>query len=684
VRLLTVRRVALTTALVAAGVAVPALGKVAVGPGPDLTEAAVRTTEPVVISGSAFGTWAAPAELTAKAPSVAGAECLDGDNSCSHNQYETPEVASGAALGEGTPVDALIGYRWDPAAGRYLEIPFQVDELAARYLSNNASTFSVYSQVDQHLTYVFDQERFRWTAEDPADPCHAVPVDGVATTPDPVPGLDTDDEVAFMASDAGPAAPAGAQLPDGVDELRTVVITDPSARGRQRYAYVGRAASGAKPSFTAANGYVRYQPDADSDRFLFSESSYESYGNTYKGAWYDETAGRCVTDDPKQHRPKDTAWVRTSRYAFRYDGRWLLTALQVAPGQAGDTFDASTWSYGPDLIDQWKARAFQQRPGGETPCCGYEEEVNNWGGSSILMGVRAGPVRVIRATWGADSSTNNVRTEVFYRDEIRQLENLRVHVIPPFDGIYAQWDYNAGRVATYFNPYVPRGVAIDGQNDEVFGNTRMRVAYDGVWVRDDDPVPVVGPQDLGAGSDGPCPEETDAACVNNDVDVPDPTFGGPNPGLNYEQITGSFGTLVHRTTIKQVTAGAGYSVVTVPYYRDDACFDDGTGTDPGPHVKSRAVDPEVDSRGQPRVCWTPEMGDPMLVSPRDRLYQGDIGTHGIHIELIADSDNALTTVPLTEIASEGRIVVLPGQQPNVGERYGRSFEKPLVATVLPG
>src|SRR5439155_664088 len=86
------------------------------------------------------------------------------------------------------------------------------------------------------------------------------------------------------------------------------------------------------------------------------------------------------------------------------------------------------------------------------------------------MGWRAGPVRVIRATWGADSSTNNVRTETFYRDEVRTNDDLRVHVIPPADGIYSQWDFNAGKVSTYYNPYVPNGVPVDGKNDEVFGN----------------------------------------------------------------------------------------------------------------------------------------------------------------------------------------------------------------------
>jgi hypothetical protein len=652
-------------------------------PVPDLTVPAARDTEPVVLQGSAFGPWAAPAEVTAKLPEPEGAMCIGGDESkCSHNQYERPEVATGDTLGQGVPVDRLIGYRWDADTGSFVQIPFQVDELAVRYLSNNASGFSVYSWSDQHPTYVFDQERFRWTAEDPADPCRAVARDGVETTPDPVPELDTDDEVSFLASDAGAPAPLGTPAPAGIDALKQVVLVDPYRPAELRAVYVGLAAAdGPRPAFDATNGYVRYEPDADADTFLFSESSYEDYGNTYKGAWFDPATGTCVTDDARQHRPKDTAWVRTPRYAFRYDGRWLMTALRVAPEAAPATTDAGAWSYGPDLVDQWKARAFQQRPGGETPCCGYEEEVNNWGGSSMLMGVRAGPVRVIRATWGADSSTNNVRTEIFYRDEIRQIDYLRVHVVPPFDGIYSQWDYNAGKVSEYFNPWVPDGVPIDGQNDEVIGNTRMRVGVDGVQLDDDDPIPVVGPQHLGVGADGRCPDAPEDACINNDIDVADPTMSGPNPGLNYEQITGPNGTLVHRTSFRQVTGGSAYALVTVPYYRDDSCFDDGTGTDPGPHVNPRQVDPDVGSDGAPRVCWTPAMGDPDTVTPRDHLYQGSIGTHGVHIELIVDSDNALTTLPLTEIDSETRIVVLPGRLPNVGEQYGRGTEKPLVAFV---
>src|SRR5207248_106934 len=187
------RTIVITLAALAVGgsALVPALASTPVA---DPTIPAGREVEPVVLTGASFPQWAAPAEVTAKAPSVAGANCTSGGNTCSHNTYEKPEVATGDALGSGVDVNKLLGYRWNEHAHKFVQIPFQVDELATRYLSNNASTFSFYSETDQHPTYVFDQERFRWTKSDPADPCHAI-ADGPPTTPDPVPGLDTNDEL---------------------------------------------------------------------------------------------------------------------------------------------------------------------------------------------------------------------------------------------------------------------------------------------------------------------------------------------------------------------------------------------------------------------------------------------------------------------------------------------------------
>src|SRR5205085_582841 len=201
----------------------------------DPTVPAGRDVEPVVLTGASFPQWAAPAEVTAKAPSVAGGACTSGNNTCTHNTYEKPEVATGNQLGSGADVHKLLGYRW--TGHKFVQIPFQVDELATRYISNNASTFSFYSETDQHPTYVFDQERFRWTKSDPADPCRAV-ADGPSSTPDPVPGLDTNDELAFMASDAGPQAPSDADVPKGIVGTSRVEVRDPLVPGKVSYVYV--------------------------------------------------------------------------------------------------------------------------------------------------------------------------------------------------------------------------------------------------------------------------------------------------------------------------------------------------------------------------------------------------------------------------------------------------------------
>jgi hypothetical protein len=622
---------------------------------------------------------------------------------------------------EGAPVDRILGYRWNKdlnaGEGAFEQIPFQVDEKFTRFITNNISDFAWYSGVDKENTFAFDREAFRYTSDawlesgmTTGDPCLSRPasgtiVNGKATTLDPVKGLDDDDELVFMDSDAADAAPVGTAKPTGIESMFDVKVVDPTDPVGIKHVYVAlAAANGPVPAFGAGTGYVKYERDANADVFAFSQSSYEDYGKAPKGPYceadgsvsttYKEgdhpTHGITIDAGPnqkpwaiEQRRPLDRAWVKTPRYWFRYDGRWLMTGLRISPDNSGLS---ATPNLGPDIIDQWKARAFQQRPGGETPCCGYEEEVNNWGGSSMLFGERVGPVRAIRAAWGADSSTNNIKTEVFYRDEIRFQDNLRVHVIPPLDGIYVQWDYNAGRVDRYFNPWKPEGVKIDGKNDEVFGNTYVQTGDGGVEVRDSDPIPVVGPQDVVVG---------DASCndfVCNDIDLADPLFSGPAGNLNWEEVAGPNGTVVTRWTVRQHSAGDAYSVIAQPYYRDDSCFDDGTGSDPGPHLHGRGVDDGAYGlyNGEPRVCWDPD-NDAHPDVPGDSpdagmFWQGDIATHGLHLQFIADSDNAAQAEPLTEIDSEQRMVVLPPtaeNQGNVGDLYGRAVDFPLVTIVTP-
>jgi hypothetical protein len=359
-----------------------------------------------------------------------------------------------------------------------------------------------------------------------------------------------------------------------------------------------------------------------------------------------------------------------------------MTQLRISPNGGQ--------SYGADLIDRWKARAFAQDPGSETPCCGFEEEDTNWGGSSTLLGERVGPVRAIRETWGADSGTNVVRRETFYRDEMRQKSWLRVHPIPPLDGIYAQWDFNAGQVNRYFNAQRPEGVPIDGRNDEVFGNfdDPCNANYDANETSDIDQgyrtfyeqfklcdvTKAIGDNDPTGQLD----------YYHQSVDSFDPTLHKANVGTEWSQVSGPHGTVVDRFTVdaRDLTpGGAAQSLVATPYYRDDSCFDDGTGDDPGPKIRKRSGDePRTASDGSPRRCWQPSDGDP---DGTDRYFQGSIGTHGMHLLFIADSDNARQTVPLNEIVSEWRMAMLPGDQSaggagsTAGQQIGVAFSAPV-------
>jgi hypothetical protein len=772
------------------GGAVPAVlaGTGAGGP----TAAQVRATEPVVLTGAQFPDWSGGPELTARAPqlpvdydvadsqgtspSELRSDCYQSQpspdvNGASdayhgdHNCYQSSQLpAAVRTVRQGVDPASLLGYRWvapggGQGKGHWQQIPFQVDTKWTHYISNNASGFAFYSGVDQELTYTFDREGFRYTTNrpfDPSDPavvCQARPAGGVAATPDPNRGLINTDELAFMARDAGAEAPSGTFLPKGIAGAHRVQLVDPLS-GATSYVYVMQSAGPAghyavQPRYTAANSpYVRYQRDGSADTFVYSQSSYSSYGNAPKGpvcnpdgtpaigrGFKTAAAGNIVLE-PKtyvQRRPLDTATVSTPRYQFRFDGRWLMDGLRVSPDNRG--FAAG--DYGPSILDRFKGRAFQQTPGGKTPCCGYEDEQNNWGGSSELMGEKVGPVRAIRVTWGADSGTNVVRTDTFYADQVDHGYELRVHPIPPFDGIYTQWDMAAGHVDTYYNPYNPAGVPVVGINPQLYGKVHAHVGTDGLSY---DSADKAGAAVRQANGGSPVtvgkPDNACSACMYGNFDVPDATFSGvASEALSWDEFDGGDGAMVEKWGAHQGNTAAVGTVLaaaaTVPYYRDDACFDDGTGSDPGPHLALRSADEprywwysnNDPATGVPtsgptppggftlhqRRCWNHHLDgspyniagtasyDPSKPAERSdpppnpgfspegdiRWFQGDVGTHGLHIEFVGEADNAQLTVPVDEVDSDQHQVVLPPRQGNVGQAYANGIQVPLQAVVTP-
>jgi hypothetical protein len=472
---------------------------------------------------------------------------------------------------------------------------------------------------------------------------------------DPVAVVDDDDVVALQARDAGPAAPAGTPPPAGASAGRAVAIADPLDPAGTRFVYLFRKAGGS--SFTAANGEVAMVRDADADRWLdrssFAPEDPEKLGTSNTG--YGANLPGTVCDDAGVARastdrfPRDAMTVTTPTYRVRATGRWMVRELNVAqPGRPGKKAKKQP-TYGPDLIDRWKGRAFQQSPDSTVSLVGFEDEQVNWEANATLLGWRAGPVRAIREVWGADSGTNVTKVETYYRDADVYRYRVRVHPIPS-DGLYTSWDYNKGVADRYYNLLKPEGVAIDGQNDDT-GNV--------------DEVPVAGQ-----------PAYFDAA---------DPTFDVPSAVFRPEQVAGkgSAGSLVY--VFEPTGPTFATNAAAVPYYRDDACLDDGTGDDPvaRPWPGEASTDQRVKD-GYAALNGLPY--DQLVCDPATGRtpFQGAFASHGIHFLASHDSDNAALGVPVTEIDGQQWRYSVPMNAPrNVLAEYAPNVVAPLEPVVTP-
>ena len=60
---------------------------------------------------------------------------------------------------------------------------------------------------------------------------------------------------------------------------------------------------------------MRYQRDANTDIFVFSESSYDDYGNAAAGAYCDADGNVDRPTEPQRRRPRDTATITTAATA---------------------------------------------------------------------------------------------------------------------------------------------------------------------------------------------------------------------------------------------------------------------------------------------------------------------------------------------------------------------------------
>jgi hypothetical protein len=664
---------------------------------------AARGDAPVVLTGAQLPQWSRSVATGTSYPTSTAS--FDGVRSAHNGTVVAPPDPRDATAAD---PDAVTAWRY--VAGAWKQIPVQVDQRFPYFLANAHSDFGIYSGTDQELTYawapdahatgeeawkkIFGKCEARYAApagttaaaedaaylasqagQDSFSPAQApATVETIAdyrqAMQDPVAKLDDDDEIAFHAGDAGEQAPLSAPTPPGTTGAgQTVTIADPTDPGAVGFVYLFLKSG--DTAFTAANGYVQMTRDADADEWIDRDnfesgsteqlgSSNTGYGPNVKGTVCSGKGATALAPRQSSDRfPRDGITVTTDRYKLTASGRWMVRDYKVANASG----------YGADLIDRWKGRAFQQSPDSSVSVVGFEDEQVNWEANGGLLGWRQGPVRAIREIWGADSGTNVTKTETYYRNADTYRYHVRVHPIPA-DGLYTSWDYNKDAASTYYNTLKPAGVPIDGANDDT-GSI--------------DEVPVSGQPAF--------------------IDTPDPTFDLVSAVNRPEEVAGKgdSGALVYVFEFKGATSLT--NADAVPYYRDDACLDDGTGDDPVKRpwpgeasTDSRVVKAYVDraiAAGAPATLTMQQLKDECAKYESAAAwgrapFQGAYASHGIHFFVTHDSDNAQQGVALNEIdgqqwryavplAAPANVIGGDASKPN----YALNVLTPLQASVLP-
>ena len=316
-----------------------------------------------------------------------------------------PVVVRGADIPRriAVPADAVVAFR--ASSDGWTQIPVQVDE-----------------RLDTTMADVYDLPADTFGNSSIGIEVNVYADAGTFVGPDPNPNLDGDDEVVFMARDAGGSAvdaglgdPAGTVPGTGVE-----VRLDEPAGDEQGFVYLFRGDGSLDPA--AASSYVGYDFDLASGDYM---------------ATYRRRSGP---------NPEDST-VTGASYTVHFGDRWLMDGLTLTHGDRPDV----------DLADRMK---FRLVPG----TCGRSEDTFNAGEGAFVVN-KVGPVRALRGYVGANSGPNTQATHAFYDLRFDTVIDLRVHAIP---GVAAYLDLSRQASGmTFRSPQTPGGVPVDGRPDAV-------------------------------------------------------------------------------------------------------------------------------------------------------------------------------------------------------------------------
>ncbi len=369
--------------------------------------------------------------LTIGAVAAVGASGLTGCRVASLvHRPSAPVVLTGSRVPSlvGTPPSRVVAFRHnengDGTGRAWTQIPVQVDQRKVVPFGTQPANNTTPGVAGT----VYGSGSGGPTALQYADPDTWV---GADTDPN----LDADDEVVFMAGDAGGVlAPEVSSEPAGVVPGSGVSIrlTDPRATAEQGWVYLFASSGGLDPA--AGQDYVDYD-------FALTSGGYRA---SYR---------RASGPNP------ETSTAVTAAYEIGFSDRWKDDVWRVrAPGASGvDILDAHKNQFAIDY-------------------CGRSNITFSTGEGAFVANLD-GPVRAIRSYVGANSGPLTQRTTVMYRDQVEVRTALRVHPIP---GVMDFIDYSAAAQGmTYRSSTHPGGAVIDGVPDPVSTATPTWEAVDG-------------------------------------------------------------------------------------------------------------------------------------------------------------------------------------------------------------
>jgi len=345
----------------------------------------------------------------------------------------TPVVISGSlfkntnlvqSFDNGYKATDVVGFVYTPnATGNWVQVPIQVDE---RDTIDGGKIYNTSTYVDPWSAGLYGSHA-NYSNFKTIQYCDS----NTFTGPDHDPTFDPDDELAFMARDAGTAeAPANVRMPAGIDTTSGVELKITGPDGQPGYLYLfNRATNAISPS--AGKSYISEYT------FSFSRS-----GVSYGFAGYKSKYN--IADGPNPEK----SYLITPYYLRGFADRWIDSVLVIRADNPKNInlYDKHTVSTIPGDCTR-SEYTFSGEDIMDVPSAACNPDVPPQAEGAFVTN-KVGPIRAIRSIIGANSGPLTQRTHIFY-DQLEVINSYtRVHNISSYTDAY---DYNKAAGIMYYN-----------------------------------------------------------------------------------------------------------------------------------------------------------------------------------------------------------------------------------------